>query len=252
MQAPLTALLLCNDSESLQVIDRTFEDYSVSTYFCMNGQTANVSASQRKFDLLMLDFDEPGADELIDFRPTDLWGYPSVVIAMGSNPEVMKQALNKRVHFTLQKPFTPELMSNTLKAGYSLIVQEKRKSFRHPVCIDANATYLQGDTRFVLENARVLDISQTGICMQSDSAIAKDSIVFLDFKLPETEVPLSVIGKVMWSDSNGRAGIQFRFMTPIELQNLRNWLVQRYPWDVELAERAQQEPTPAIVPVWIH
>jgi CheY-like chemotaxis protein len=252
MQAPLTALLLCNDSESLQVIDRTFEDYSVSTYSCMNGQTANVSASQRKFDLLMLDFDEPGAEELIDFRPTDLWGYPSVVIAIGSNPDVMKQALNKRVHFTLQKPFTPELMSNTLKAGYSLIVQEKRKSFRHPVLIDANATYLQDGIRLALENTRVLDISQTGLRMQSDSAIAKDSVVFLDFKLPETETPLSIIGKTMWSDADGLAGIQFRFMTPLELENLRDWLVQRYPWDVELAARKQQDPAPATVPVWIH
>src|ERR1700742_3762253 len=109
MQAPLTALLLCNDAQMLQVIDRTFEEYSVSTYFCMSGKTAVASASQRKFDLLMLDFDEPGAADLIDFRATDLWGYPSVVIAIASNPEAMKHALHKRVHFTLQKPFTPEL-----------------------------------------------------------------------------------------------------------------------------------------------
>jgi CheY-like chemotaxis protein len=252
MQAPLTALLLCNDDESLQVIDRTFEDYSVSTYFCMNGQTANVSASQRKFDLLMLDFDEPGADELIDFRPTDLWGYPSVVIAIGSNPDVMKQALSKRVHFTLQKPFTPELMSNTLKAGYSLIVQEKRKSFRHPVCIEANATFLQDKTRCVMQNTKILDISQTGIRLQSDLTILKDSVVFLDFKLPETEIALSIIGKAMWSDSSGRAGIQFRFMAPLELKDLDEWLVQRSPWDVELTARTQQEPVSQTVPVWVN
>ncbi len=47
---------------------------------------------------------------------SDLWGYPSVVIAIASDPTAMKQALNKRAHFPLQKPFTPELMTNTLKA----------------------------------------------------------------------------------------------------------------------------------------
>jgi hypothetical protein len=156
------------------------------------------------------------------------------------------------VHFTLQKPFTPELMSKTLKAGYSLIVQEKRKSFRHPVLIDANATYLHDGTRLTLENTKVLDISQTGLRMQSDSAIPKDGVVFLDFKLPETEIPLSIIGKTMWTDAGGRAGIQFRFMTPIELENLRDWLAQRYPWDVELEARTQQDPAAATVPVWIH
>src|SRR5258706_12940490 len=93
MQAPLTALLLCNDDQALGVIDRTFEEYSVSTYFCMSGQSAQTSADGRKFDLLMLDFDEPEALQLIDFRAVDLWGYPSVVIAIASDPAAMKQAL---------------------------------------------------------------------------------------------------------------------------------------------------------------
>jgi hypothetical protein len=44
-----------------------------------------------------------------------------VVIAIASDPTAMKQALNKRAHFTLQKPFTPELMTNTLKAGWRSI-----------------------------------------------------------------------------------------------------------------------------------
>src|SRR2546430_17582930 len=104
MQAPITALLLCNDAQALKVIDRTFEEYSVSTYFCMDGKVASVSVTQRKFDLLLLDFKEPAAHELIDFRASDLWGYPSVVIAVGRDPPARKQWLNKRGDFTLQKP----------------------------------------------------------------------------------------------------------------------------------------------------
>lgn len=245
MQAPLTALLLCNDAHALRVIDRTFEEYIVSTYFCMNAETATVSANQRKFDMLMLDFDEPGAVELIDFRATDLWGYPSVVIAIASKPETMKHALHKRVHFTLQKPFTPELMTNTLKAGYSLIVQEKRASFRHSVSMKATAGYLEGYTRRPVENAVVQDINQTGLCLQSDSPIPKDAVVFVDFKLPDKQITISLIGKVMWSDAKGRAGIQFRFMTPLELKSLHDWLAERCPWDVELEPRSQQASDPA-------
>ncbi|HWF06078.1 MAG TPA: PilZ domain-containing protein [Candidatus Angelobacter sp.] len=244
MQAPLTALLLCNDTQALQVIDRTFEDYSVSTFFCMNGPTAAVSANQRKFDLLMLDFDEPGATDLIDFRATDVWGYPSVVIAMASDPESMKDVLHKRVHFTLQKPFTPALMANTLKAGYSLIVHEKRTSFRHPVRMQATASYLDGSARLPIENAMVQDISQTGLRLQSDSTVPKDAVVFVDFKLPENQTTISLIGKAMWSDTQGRAGIQFRFVTPLELKNLRDWLTGQSPWDAELEPRSQQASDP--------
>ena len=69
MQAPLSALLLCNDDRSLDVIDRTFEAYSVSTYFCMSGESAQASVDSRKFDLLMLDFDEPESFDLPERKP---------------------------------------------------------------------------------------------------------------------------------------------------------------------------------------
>jgi len=237
MQAPLTALMLCNDEQALHVIDHTFQEYGVSSYFCVNSQSAQVSASQRKFDLLMLDFDEPGADDLLEFRSIDLWGYPSVVIALASDPATMHPLLNKRVHFTLQKPFTPERMCRTLKAGYSLIVNEKRAAFRHTVCIPANAGYLEHNVRRPLENARVQDISTTGLCIQSDSIVPKDSVLLVDFELPQMNIPVRVIGKAMWSDAKGCTGLQFRFIPPIAQKRLRQWLNTLCPWDAELVPR---------------
>jgi len=41
--------------------------------------------------------------------------------------------LSHRVHFTIQKPVTGNVMVHTLKAAYSMIVTEKRISFRHSV-----------------------------------------------------------------------------------------------------------------------
>ena len=65
-----------------------------------------------------------------------------MVIAIASDPAAMKQALNKRAHFTLQKPFIPELMTNTLKAGYSLIVDVELAP-RRPGQPDVNAVAFQ-------------------------------------------------------------------------------------------------------------
>jgi CheY-like chemotaxis protein len=239
MQAPLTALLLCNDDQALDVIDRTFEEYSVSTYICMGGESAQTSASQKKFDLLMLDFDEPEALRLVDFRAVDLWGYPSVVIAITSNPATVKQqALGKRVHFVLQKPFTPELLGRTLKAGYSLIVNEKRSALRHAVSIPAEASFLENNSRNPLENASIQNISLNGICLQTDSIVSRDATVFVDFVLPESQHTTSVIGKVMWCDNTGHVGMQFRFIPPLEQERLRGWLSTRCPWDVELRPKS--------------
>jgi CheY-like chemotaxis protein len=239
MQAPLTALLLGNDDQSVKIIESTFEEYNVSTHFCQDSLTAQIAARQEKFDLLMLDFDEPGASELLDFRPTDLWGYPSVVIAIVSNPATIKQALSKRIHFTLQKPFTPDLVARTLKAGYSLIVNAKRTAFRHSVRIAASGTFLEQNLRYPLENITLHDISQTGLCLQAENSVPKDATIFIDFGLPESCIPISIIGKVMWSDAKGRVGVQFRFIPPLEHKQLRDWLSECCPWDVELTPKAQ-------------
>ncbi len=197
MQAPLSALLLCNDDQSLSVIDRTFEEYSVSTYFCASGESAQASADNRKFDLLMLDFDEPEAHKLVDFRAVDLWGYP-----------------------------------------YGLIVNEKRTVFRHAVHFPAIASFLENNVKNPLANVSVKDISVTGICLEADTVVSKDATVFIDFELPDSHAPVSAIGKVMWSDNQGRIGVQFRFIPPLEQEQLRAWLSNHCPWDVELQPKS--------------
>ena len=63
-------------------------------------------------------------------------------------------------------------------------MNEKRAAFRHTVCIPANAGYLGHNVRRPLENARVQDISTTGLCIQSDSIVPKDSVLLVDFELP--------------------------------------------------------------------
>ncbi|HZU29499.1 MAG TPA: PilZ domain-containing protein [Candidatus Angelobacter sp.] len=238
MQAPLTALLLCNEAQSLKTIESTFAEYSVETHYCQDSLAAQVAARQQKFDLLMIDFDEPGTAELLDFHPTDLWGYPSIVVAISSNPATIKQALSKRIHFTLQKPFSPDLVARTLKAGYSLIVNAKRTAFRHSVHIPASGTFLEQDLRHPLENVTLQDISQTGLCLQAENNVPKDATIFVDFGLPEADASISVIGKVMWSDAKGRVGVQFRFIPPLEHKQLRDWLSECCPWDVELTPKA--------------
>ena len=245
MQAPLTALLLCGDSQTVGLIDRTFDECSISAYYCMSSSTAQTSLTQKKFDLLVLDFDDPGAAALIDFRPLDTRGFPSVVIAIARDAEVLKGALSRRVHFVLQKPFTPELMLRTLKAAYGQIVNEKRTTFRHSVRIIADACIVDGESKIILPDATIQDVSQTGLCLQAATTIPRDATIFVDFELPDERGEVHAIGRVMWSDARGHAGVQFRFIAPLEMKNLRNWLIARCPWDVELEAKTTSFQRPA-------
>src|SRR5262249_17961849 len=159
MQIPLTALLLCSDPQALGTVERTFEQYGIPAYFCADSKTAEGSLNRRKFDLMVLDFDLAGAETLVDFHAMDARGIPGVIIALARDPGVLKSVLSRRVHFTLQKPVGSELMVRTLKAAYSMIVAEKRISFRYTVRTKAEASVLERGQRRSLGQATVLDVS---------------------------------------------------------------------------------------------
>src|SRR5262245_15223976 len=115
---------MCSDTQASGTIERTFEHYGIPAYFCHDPKTALSSLNHRKFDLMVLDFDQPGADTLVDFQAMDAHGIPSVMIALAKDPGVLKSMLSRRVHFSLQKPVASELVVRTLKAAYSMIVTE--------------------------------------------------------------------------------------------------------------------------------
>jgi len=237
MQIPLTALLLCNDARALSTIERTFEDYGIPAFFCPTGRAAQSSLNRRKFDLLVVDFAEPGANELVDFHAMDVRGIPSVVIALAENPALLKRMLSRRVHFTIQKPVTGAVMVQTLRAAYSMIVTEKRISFRHSVRIKADASILSKGARRSLGSTIIRDVSHTGLRLQTQSIVPRDFTIFVDFELPDESEHVHAIGKVIWSDAQGHLGVQFRFIAPLELRSLGSWLGARCPWDMELEPR---------------
>lgn len=238
MQTSMKALLLSDDPQALTVIDRVLEDFGISTYVYLGGAPIESSAGQRKFDMLLLDFDQPGAMALLDFHSREVWRNPSVVIGMSEQADVLTRVLSKRVHFILQKPFTEDLLERTIRASYSMIASEKRVAYRHAVQISADATFLDDGAGRPLENPFIGDLSYTGVLLSSPTPKQPGDILSVDFFLPETRDRITTVGKVAWSDATGRAGVEFCYVPPEEQATLRHWLKANCPWDQELERRA--------------
>jgi len=235
MEYPLTALLLSQDAQTLSTIDKTFEEFNLEADVCLSAKSGQTLMEQRKFDLLVLDFDMPGAMELTDGKD-DKRKLASATIALTGEPSLLKHALSKRVHFVVQKPFTSDLMARTLKAAYGLVVREKRAAFRHSVSIRAKASLDVNGQQRPLEGATVQDLSETGLLVKINTFVSKDAIIHVDFELPETTTQVHTTGKVVWSDTgtSGQVGVQFQFVPPQESKSLQQWLRVRCPWDVAL------------------
>jgi len=245
MEMNLSAFLLSSDLEALLVLKQTFGQYGIQPITCRTAATAPDILKHKRFDLFVLDLALPGSGALLEQLRSDGSGNAHTVIALTPRAGVAEQSLRKQVRHVLQKPFTLETATKTLKASYGLIAMEKRAYFRCAVRLNASASYEENKLRRPLPNATLRDISQCGLCLKTDSVIPKDATVFVDFQLPGNRgAQIHTTGKVMWSDSHGNAGVLFKTAQPQESGQLRDWLNTQCPWSTELSPKTHPQHIP--------
>jgi hypothetical protein len=97
-----------------------------------------------------------------------------------------------------------------------------RHSPRHPL---EALVYLQFGVAAL--PAIVLDLSEQGLALQAPEPLPPVQNVPLRFVLPGTSHLVEAIGKVIWADDDGRAGMFFSRLTPASRHHLKNWLSKR-------------------------
>lgn len=102
--------------------------------------------------------------------------------------------------------------------------RERRRSVRKPVHTPAYAS-LNGSAQAVsLELCEILNISESGTCIQAPGPMKVNRLLPLSLDLSETGDRIYTTGHVVWSESCGRAGIRFPELPEISLLQLRRWL----------------------------
>jgi hypothetical protein len=247
MEAVLSAFLLSTDPQSLFVVKQTFEQHAVRTTHCGTCATALETLKQKKFDLFVLDFDLRGVGEVLSAMTFNRVGRSSNVVALTAASSSLSDELCRRARYVLDKPLTAEAMAGTLQSMYRLIFLEKRAYFRCAVRVTASAAYQRNFIRRPLENVSLYDVSQNGLCLNTNEVLSQGAKIFVDFQLPGTQDEIHVIGNVVWSD-RGRTGIQFSSVPVHELAKLQRWLNARCPWAPELPARMMHLPGAMALP----
>jgi putative methionine-R-sulfoxide reductase with GAF domain len=102
--------------------------------------------------------------------------------------------------------------------------RERRRAVRNAVHTPAYAS-LSGSAQAVpLELCEILNISESGTCIQAPEPMKVNRLLPLALDLSETGDRIYTTGHVVWSESCGRAGIRFPELPEISLLQLRRWL----------------------------
>jgi hypothetical protein len=222
----LSALVVSGNAEAV-LVNRVLESHGFRVERAANARAAETLCRGERFDMAVYDHSVSGAMELAGPRcPTSR---PRVTV--GILPAAgASESVSRRLHFVVRKPFTSDLFARTVKAAYGPIAADRRVSFRHQVGIAASSCTLDhlGQTRSV-SRAQIVNISQTGMCLQTAEMLPQNARLQLDCPVPQQEIALQLKGTVMWAHASGRAGVKFSQLNPADQRNLEDWLDSLLP-----------------------
>ncbi len=104
------------------------------------------------------------------------------------------------------------------------VLPNRRRRVRHKIQTPAYASFTEQSQGSTLDLHEIVDISEDGIALQCHAPLEVKTQVSLCLDLAECPKHIYTTGKVIWSNSSGRAGLRFSELPPESLSRLRQWL----------------------------
>jgi PilZ domain len=218
----LNALLMTRDRPSLPVLGAVLDLLGIEQQTCSSSAEAVELMVQGHYSALVVDFDLPGAGQLVRMAHMASPRRKPVVFAMVGAFTPVGGAFECGVNFVLYKPLVCEQVARSLRAGEALMPSNPRHSDRHRL---ETLVYLQFGVAAM--PAIVLDLSEQGLALQAPEPLPPVQNVPLHFVLPGTSHMVEATGEVIWTDDDGRAGLFFSHVAPASRHHLKAWLAKR-------------------------
>ena len=127
-----SAAVLCHDKRSLQTLQSTLEELGIELVNCHSGQEALELVMTGRGSTLIVDFDLPGAEEVIRMAallpPTQK---PALLAVASRAWPGTGQAFQSGASRILYRPLEAELLKEALKAERNNSKTNQRKSTRY-------------------------------------------------------------------------------------------------------------------------
>jgi CheY-like chemotaxis protein len=228
----LTSLLVCSDAQAVQVLSRILQDLGVTVESCGDLRMARARIEDRHFDALLVDCqDEPAAVELIAQARKSPTNQNIVAIAIVSGQNEVRGIFAKGANFMLYKPISRERAAHSMRAACGLMQRERRTRPRIPLQAQTSIAYAGKED----VPAALVDLSEDGIALRSDSKLPPYCKVYFQFAPPGNTSLVRLSGEVMWQDSSGCVGLRFAQVPQNSRRVLNAWLQANLPLPSEVA-----------------
>jgi CheY-like chemotaxis protein len=218
-----SAAVLCHDESSLRTLEATLGDLGIELVTCPSGQKALESVMAGRCSTLIVDFDLPGAEEVIRMASLLPPAQKPVLLAVASRAwPGTGAAFQSGAGRILYRPLDKEQMKDALKASGKPDSGGRRKSARYEM---KTLVYLEVEGNIL--PAISIDIGEHGLAVQATEPVPMSSNLPFRCALPGTDFTLHGHADVIWASDQGRAGLFFSKLSPASRKHLKQWLHRR-------------------------
>jgi len=214
------ALLVSKENDATAVLDTVFSGFGLATV-CCGYPEALCQLTEQKFDVVVVDFDDPHSAALVlqnvhQSSSAD----PAVTVALLGDRTKLRHALGQGANFVLYKPLSLPQAETSLRAAAALLKRERRAACRVP---------LQLPIQLKLQDAPdvegiLLDLSETGMDVLAAHPLCPTAQIAARFTLPDGKTELEVRGEVTRANPNGESGVRFIALSDNTRAILKAWI----------------------------
>jgi CheY-like chemotaxis protein len=222
----LQTLLMSKDDLTAETLIQVLVQFGVAVDRSNAADVALSRLAEERFDLVIVDFDDPDAASQLLEGCRGLAGpdrNPPVTVALLPDASQIRSILGAGAHFILTKPIANEQAQNTFRAATALLRRERRQSARiavqAPISLTVNgATPVEGI---------LLDLSMGGMDVLAAKPLPAATVTHVSFELPDCPGVIEGSAEVAWSTANGQTGLRFLDMDVPTRGSMGEWLGAR-------------------------
>ena len=179
-----SAAVVCHDKTSLRALETTLDSLGINLDVCSSGQKALEAVMTGRCSTLIVDFDLPGAEEVIRMAALLPPSQKPALLAVASRAwPGTGQAFQSGAGRILYRPIDAEQLKDALKSSHKRASKARRKSARFEM---KTLVYLD------LESGTVpgvsIDIGEHGLAVQATEPVPMSSNLAFRCVLPGTGV----------------------------------------------------------------
>ena len=214
-----SAAVLCRDHSYLQTLNATLCELGIRMVSCPSHQEALELVLAGRCSTLIVDFDLPGAEEVIRMASLLPPAQKPALFAVASRAwPGTGEAFHSGANCILYRPFDSKQVKAALKSG-----KATRKTRRKVTRYQMKAlVYLDFEKRCL--PAISMDISEHGLAVQAAEPVPITPDLAFRCVLPGTNFRLEGHAEVIWVSDHGRAGMFFTKVASDDRKHLKRWI----------------------------